>query len=389
MLALLVSCAQRPKSDLLAYRAPPAEVTIGAKSELDARIEFLEQRLEGRPKAFLDQAELAGLYLQKGKLRQRSRELELAKQWAEASMEQFPNNPARLVKADLLQMEHKFDDSLKLLGRVLVESPGDMAARALAVRVLLAQGKNQQAREVLDPVKDQPFFAFSFLQGQIFEAEGQLDEAVSMYQKSLRREREAGSASESARLRAVWARLEIQRGDLKLAKRLLASAKAIPVDLPLVEMERAKLAMASDQPQEAAKILRAAYALYQDPTFLLQLALLQKSRGQIEESAQTLKAAIASLENHPYGHEKDLAKAYLELDPQAHRNKILSLMASEFKRRRDRPTMETWTEVEKALGPLPPPTPLSQENPITQAPPLPKLKGQPIIPTARTPAPTN
>lgn len=382
---LIVGCAKVPtQAELYAYRLPSAGAPYVAKSELDARIEFLEKRLKGRSKAFLDQAELAGLYLQKGKLRQRSSEIKLAEKWAETSMKEFANNPARQVQADLLQMEHKFEESLSLLGRILAEEPGNESARVLAVRALLAQGKPQQAQEVLKPIEGQPLFALSFLQGQIFESEGRLEDAAAMYQRSLRRELATGSPLESARLRAVWARLEIRRGNLELAEQLLAAAKAIPVDLPLVEMERAELAEVREHYPKAAEILRSAYALYHDPAFLLKLAMVQKVRGQEEESVETLKATIASLENAPYGHEKDLAKAYLELDAGEHRDKILALMKSELGRRRDVATMEVWREVQRALGPLPEPAPFSQENPITQAPLLQRPVGQRILPTSRS-----
>jgi tetratricopeptide (TPR) repeat protein len=354
-------------ADPLAFKPVGPAVAGGARSELDARIEFLEQRMKQRPDAFLEQAELAGLYLQKGKLRQQTQQLEKAREWADRSLAVFPNNMARVVKADLLQMEHRFEDSLAILGQVLADEPGQLEARALAVRALLAQGKPEQADLALAPVAAEPLFAFRFLQGQIWEAKGDLAKAVDLYQQALGREREMGSPSESARLRAVWARLEMARGDLEMAQRLLGAAKAIPVEVPLVDLQRAKLAMAQKQWKQAADILRDGYALYQEPLFLMELGAVQEAQGQTQEAAKSYQAAADLIKSHPFGHERDRALALLKLDAKAHKAEILALMDQELARRRDPATLDVWRQVNELLGPLPEPAPFPSHDPIADA----------------------
>jgi tetratricopeptide (TPR) repeat protein len=340
---------------------------VGQRSELDARIAFLEERLKTRPKGFLEQAELAGLYLQKGKLRRQTQHLEKAKGWAETSLAVYPNNLARVVLADLLQMEHKFEESLSLLGQVLAEEPVQAEARVLAVRALLAQGKAEQARQVLEPVAQAPIFAFRFLQAQVSEALGDVEKATQQYREALALENQAGSASESARLRAAWARLEIDRGNHKLADELLTAAKAIPVESPLVEMQRARTAAVRQGPKEAAAICREAFALYQDPLFLLQLADILKAEGKTAEAAQNYQAVVDLERDQPMGHERDVARALLELDAKAHRQEILDLMERDLARRRDKATLEVWAQVEQKLGPQPELPPFPSHNPIADA----------------------
>lgn len=367
-LLVLAGCGKAtPPVDALAYKPPGPAVAGGGRSELDARIEFLEERMKQRPDAFLEQAELAGQYLQKGKLRQQTQQLEKAKEWAERSLAVYPNNGARVVLADLLQMEHKFAESLTILDRVLAEEPGQDEARVLAARALLAQGRPEQAAQVIEPVAAQPLFAYRFLSGQIWEAKGDQAKAAELYKEALGREREIGSPSESARLRAVWARLEMARGDEKLAEKLLASAKAIPVEVPLVDLQRAKLAGARQQWEEAAGILRDGYALYQDPLFLMELGNVQEAQGQKEEAAKSYQAAADLIKAHPFGHERDRALALLKLDARANKTEILGLMNKELARRRDPATMEVWRQVGEQLGPLPDPPPFSTVDPIAEA----------------------
>lgn len=334
---------------------------------MDARIAFLEERMKQRPDAFLEEAELAGLYLQKGKLRQQTQQLEKAREWANRSLKVYPNNGARVVLADLLQMEHKFEESLAILGEILAQEAASQEARVLAIRALLAQGKPEQAQEVLDAASGQSGFALTFLEGQILEAKGDLDGAAARYQAALSQERMVASPSESARLRGVWGRMELARGNLDLAGRLLAAAKAIPVELPLVELQRAKLEVARQQPKRAAEILRQGFALYQDPLFLLELGGIQETQGQPDEARKSFQAAADLIKGHPYGHERDRALALLRLDAQANRDEILQLMAAELDRRRDPATLEVWKQVTTVLGPLPDPPAFSTRNPIAEA----------------------
>lgn len=390
-LALLAGCGARGGSakDPFAYKAPAVARPAGGGSELDARIAFLEERLKQRPDAFLEEAELAGLYLQKGKLRQQTQQLEKAREWAQSSLAIYPNSAAQVVLADLLQMEHKFDESLGMLGQILAEEPASQEARVLAIRALLAQGKAEQAQQVLDAAIGQTSFALTFLEGQILEARGELDAAAGRYQAALGQERMVASPSESARLRGVWGRLELTRGNLDLAAQLLDAAKAIPVEVPLVELQRARLEVARQQPKKAAEILRQAFALYQDPVFLVELGNVQESQGQVGEARHSYQAAADLIKGHPYGHERDRALALLRLDAKANREEILRLMDTELTRRRDAATMDVWKQVAASLGPLPEPPPFSTSNPIVEAAAKPKARhAGGIIPTAQnTPSP--
>ena len=327
----------------------------------------MEKRLKQRPKAFLDQAELAGLYLQKGKLRQRSTEIEQAKKWADSSLAEFPNEPAQMVKADLLQMEHHFDESLEILNGILEKKPHSLETRVMATRALLAQGKQQEAEAMVAPIDKQPYFAVLFLRGQVAESFGDIEGARGFYKAALSREKEAGSPAESARLRAVWARLEINSEELMVADQLLESAKAIPVDVPLVDLERAKLAARRKEYKRAAEIARHGFALYQDPQFLIVLAEIQSAQGLSAESKESYTAAAEMIRRDPFGHERDLALALFRLDPEANREQIFELMQRELARRQDPATLKVWAEIKDVLGPLPSPTPGAVATPPKKA----------------------
>lgn len=302
-------------------------------------IAFMEARVQERPRAYLEQAQLAGLYLQRAKARRDPKDYERAQKWTQSSLSEFENSAALLVKADLLQSEHQFGQAAEVVRKVIAVEAGNLGARILAVRIALAQGDIKAAATHLAQVPDQPLSSLRFLSGQVAEAQGDLERARELYQEAIQREGDSDSAAESARYRGVLARLELEQGRLDEAKELLDAAGAIPVSQPLTEDLRARLLVAQDKPDEAATVLRSAYEVYRDPVFLLRLGELQQARGHREEARKTLTVAVKLLREETRGHERDLALALFYLDPQANRQEIDRLMAIELDRRKDEETL--------------------------------------------------
>ena len=161
-----------------------------AAPKLNDKIDFLEERLQSRPRAFLEMAELAGLYLQRGKSRRDQSDVDKAQEWVERSLEEFENAPALLVRADALQMEHHFTEALEVLQKALALDPGNLAARLLEVRVRLARGDVAGARESFQKLPESPLSSFRFLEARLEEESGHLVEARKLYEASLRGERD-------------------------------------------------------------------------------------------------------------------------------------------------------------------------------------------------------
>jgi tetratricopeptide (TPR) repeat protein len=307
--------------------------------DISVRIEFLEDRLVKRPKAFLEMAELAGLYLQRGKARRTPSDVEKSQEWVEKSLSEFDNTAAKLVRADYLQMHHRFAEAAEILQETLQSQPLDVPARVALIKILLAQGKTDEAKLELARLPESPLSSLVFLQGQVAEASGDIDGARSLYQAAIRGESSTGSKGESARMRAVLARLEMTAGNLEEAEALLESAHSIPVEQPLTEILRAELRAGRGEFVESAALLRSGYEQYRDPTFLVRLGEVEERSGKTEAAQKTLATAVQLLRNDSFGHERDLALALHHLDPQKNIEEIQALMKAELDRRRDPETL--------------------------------------------------
>lgn len=329
-----VGCSRGVSADKWKYQAPPR----GEKDNVSTRIDFLEERLKSRPKSFLEMAELAGYYAQRGKERRNKEDIAKAQALVDKSLKEIDNPSALLVKADLLQMTHHFPEALKVLDRVDELEPRNESAQAMRVRIELADGEVEAARKAVKPFEDSPHSNSVFLVGQVLEGEGKVEEARAHYQAAIKGEGDTASASESARRRAVLARLELSQGNLDEAEALLEAAHQIPVEQPLTEILRAELFAKQGRTKEAADLLRAGFEQYRDPLFLVKLGILQQESGDAKSGRATLEAAAQLLRTDSFGHERDLALALFYIDSKANRAEIDKLMAFELGRRHDAET---------------------------------------------------
>ncbi|MCA9775204.1 MAG: tetratricopeptide repeat protein [Candidatus Eremiobacteraeota bacterium] len=330
MISLFVHGCKKSESEWT-YRERPSNEA----ASVDDHIDFLEERLKQRPTAFLEMAELAGYYLQRGKARRQPEDVESAQKWVDKSLDEQQNPAALLVRADALQMTHRFEASLSTLDEVAKLDPGNVKAVMLGVQVELARGDIEGAKRRLESLPDTQLSSYLFLRGQVAEAAGDAAKAREYYQNAIRREADSGSASESARMRTVLARLELGQGNLAEAKALLLAAHAIPVEQPLTEIVRARLMETEGQSSEAAALLRSAFEHYRDPLFLVRLGEVQIASGQQEEARKTFATAAQLLEGDPYGHERDLALALYYVDAKVNSTEIEALMKAEMERRDD------------------------------------------------------
>lgn len=344
---LVLGCSRENPSHFL-YK----ENVANQGADVDVHIDFLEKRLKTRPEAFLEQAELAGYYLQKARAKGDSEALAKAKHWVEISNKVFENPAALMVGADIAQMEHHFVESLAIIEKVLKTEPVNISARLLAIKVLLAQGQPEAAAEHAQMLPDHPLAGLFLVRARLQVALGDADAARQYFEKALATERHTSSARESAMLRAVWARFEMEQGDLERAKQLLDSAQPIKVSLPLLDLQRGDLAVKQGRLEEGAEIFRDGFALHHDALFLLRLAKVQSALDQGARAKETLESAVQVMGKNPLGHERDLAEALLELDAEGNKENIKALIGLELKRRQDKETLRIKALVEKKFGSL-------------------------------------
>ena len=320
--------------------------TATASPDLTVQINFLEQRLETRTRAFLDMAELAELYLQRGRLRRSLGDFEQSQIWADRSLTEFENNRALLVRADHLQMGHQFKKSLEIVDRVLEADIGNLKATVMGIRIKLSQGDGPSAQKRLKKLPETPLSSLLFLRGQVAESNGDRDKARKLYQHSIRTESDGTSKSESVRRRAILARFEIEQGNWDEANSLLDAASVVSVSQPLAEVLRSKTLAQKGQYSNAAALLRANFELYRDVTFLVRLGEVELQSGLKDQAKQTFTTAIQLLRSDSLGHERDLALSLYFVDPKANAAEIGELMTKELERRRDPETLRVQTIIQ-------------------------------------------
>lgn len=268
----------------------------------------------------------------------------------ERSLEEFPNPNALMVKADLFQTRHKFDEALEVLQEIREQRATNLEAVALEIKIRIAQGQADKAKGLLDQVPDSPLSSIVFLRGQVAEVSGDTSEARRLYESSIQRETDGASPGQAAQRRGVLARLEISEGNWARAQALLEAAHSIPVEQPLTETLRAEVLSHQGNYREAEQLLRASFEHYRDPVFLLRLGEVEQLAGKQKAARQTFETAAQLLKNDNLGHERDLALVLFYLDPEANAAEIKALMERELRRRQDAETLRVRDLVEADLG---------------------------------------
>ncbi|HLY11331.1 MAG TPA: tetratricopeptide repeat protein [Planctomycetota bacterium] len=341
-MALPQLVAGEPRSRLAPYRY---RITPESAADLG----FLRDRIARSPEG-IDLALLAGACLRKAKETGQATWIEEAEQAARRSLEILPvSNPgATLALARAAQMKHDFDGSIRLCDQVLRERSQESGAWSLKATALLGIGRLEEALGAIDTLVDRvPLSENLALRAVILASRGEEREAVHDFKKACTVE-EPGDAEGSAWLRAMWARLALQRGRQDEADDLLQEALRIRpfhgVALGLLgdlERERGDL-------EAADRRYAAAYQSTSDPVFLL-----KRSRVRTGSSAGEFRnAALKALREAP-GHRIQLARVLLDVGTPQSDAEALAIAEDQAKTRRNAETLEVLARARLASGRVP------------------------------------
>lgn len=328
---------------LAPYRFPLDPKADGADD-----VAFLEARIARSPEG-LDLAALARAYLNRARRTGQSRWIDDAEAAARRSLEILPvsNGGAVLALAQAAQMKHGFAESLALCERVLGDRPRDARALALQATARLGLGDVAGALRSADGLVDRsPISEHLALRAVVLAAGGHEREALHDFRKAAALE-EPGDAEGSAWLRAMWARLALQRGRADDAEDLLREALRIhpwsSTALGLLgdlELERGRI-------DEADRAFRDAFQASGDPVFLGRRAEAKRRKGDSAGAEELFDAAEKALRASP-GHRVQLARLLLEKgSPEA-----LAIVEEEAKLRRSAETLDTLARALLAAGRL-------------------------------------
>jgi tetratricopeptide (TPR) repeat protein len=324
----------------------PYRFALQPKPEGADDVAFLEARVARTPEG-LDFAALARAYLKQARRTGQSRWIEQAEAAARRSLEILPvsNAGAVLALAEAAQMKHGFAESLALCERILTERPRDSRALSLQATARLGLGDGAGALQSADALVDRaPISEHLALRAVVLSAAGREREALHDFRRAAALE-EPGDPEGSAWLRAMWARLALQRGRSDEADNLLREALRIhPWSAPALGL-RGDLELDRGRFDEADRAFRDAFQISGDPVFLARRAEAKRRKGDGAPAAELLDAAEKALRASP-GHRVQLAKVLLDKgSPEA-----LAIAQEEARRRRNVETLETLARALLAAG---------------------------------------
>lgn len=268
-------------------------------SELGERIALLERR----GSAPLELAELAELYLRQG-------DQELAERRAKDSLALLSSpNPARLTLARLANANHRFTEAIALAE----DHPADARASHLIIATAkLALGDLEGARSAADAaLRLRPAADGYLTRALIAEASDEDDAAAADFASAARAET-AGSPAEAARLRALWARFLIRRGDYRQARFVSEEALRIAPELPLAIAQRAELALQTGNARAAAKDFERAHVLSGATRYLIDQARALERTGEREKVRILRDRAEYLIRRDPAGHQLELVEVLVD-----------------------------------------------------------------------------
>lgn len=268
-------------------------------SELSERIALLERRA-GAP---LELAELAELYLRAG-------DQTLAERRAKASLALLSSpNAARLTLARLANANHRFAEAVELAQ----DHPADVRASNLIIATAkLALGDLGGARSAADAALRLRPGADAYLTRALIAEAADADADAAADFASAARAETAGSPAEAARLRALWARFLIRRGDYREAQIVSAEALRISPELPLAIAQRAELALRTGNARAAARDFERAHVLSGATRYLIDQARASERAGESERARILRDRAEYLIRRDPAGHQLELVEVLVD-----------------------------------------------------------------------------
>lgn len=339
-----------PDETALRYRHPIAAASDGARAELDEGIALLQERAERVPSSPFDLGELADLHFRRAKLTADVAEYARAEALARRSLEILPSpNGAVLVLAKLANARHEFRKAIELARqhhRGLSNGARNALATAyLALGELAAAGAEAEAM-----VHAQPTSASYFLRALVLQAQGRDDEAAFDFTRAALAE-EAGDPQEAARLRALWARFLIRRGEHAGAARLLDEALRIAPGYPLALAQRGELLLRAGKAKPAAALFEQAFAASRQVRYLIDQARALELADDLPAATalrtQVEQLVAAELTEGGLGHRLDLLEVLVDRGGSVELARAIALGREELEHR---PSAETRFQLARALG---------------------------------------
>jgi tetratricopeptide (TPR) repeat protein len=322
-----------PDPAAVRYRYSIANTPDGA-ADTAATIAALEARVEALASPF-DYAELADLHLRRAQLDGDPERYKIAEAMARRSLELLPTpNPAVLTLARLAEVRHEFRDAIELARRHRARSS---AAQIVIATAHLALGELAAAGDTAhSAVAIKPDTAGYLMRALVMQAQGRDSEAALDFASAVRVE-EPGDLQGAARLRALWGRFLLRRGELAGAARLFDEALRIAPGFALATAYRGELALHTGDPRNAARLFEQAFIASRQVRYLIDQARAQELAGD-RAGASALRTQVEAIVRGELGagglgHRLDLAEVLIDRGARAELAEAVVLAREEASRR--------------------------------------------------------
>ncbi|MCW5803694.1 MAG: hypothetical protein KIT31_15025, partial [Deltaproteobacteria bacterium] len=245
-----------PDRSAVTYRHP---VRATAPTDEAAAVAELERRMKDKPSPY-DAGELAELYLKRAQRDGDPKDYAASEAMARRSLELMPHpNSARLTLARIAAANHHFRRAIELVKEQFEEKHVGGGYIILAT-AHLALGELREAIEAADVVVEKRPDTEAYLtRALVLEAQGRDAEAGHDFTRAAALE-VFGNPDDAARLRALWARFLLRRGEPAGARLVLEEAQRLSPRQPLVTAMRAELALRTGDAAGAKKLFEDAFA---------------------------------------------------------------------------------------------------------------------------------
>lgn len=354
-IVLIVRPVHEPPATVTAALAPSAaevryrfEVqAIDPRAELDSTIKALEARLN--PTQGLDLAELADVYFRRAQLTGDSKDYQRAGELAQQSLAILPTpNSAALTLAKLANAKHEFHEALRIAYEYKKKSVSVPTVRATAFLALGDLGSaNLEANRAIAIKPDPNTYLMRAL---VLIAQGRDREAAVDFLSAARLE-DHGDQQGAARLRTLWGRFLLRRGEREAAAMLFDEALRIAPDFTLAQALRGELLLRSGQPREAARTFEQAFAASRQVRYLIDQARALEVDGDAT-NAEAIRRQVegivrAELAEGGFGHRLDLVEVLVDRGSTPALTEAINLAREEV---RQRPSAESRFQLARAYA---------------------------------------
>ncbi len=340
-----MSSALAPNAAEVRYRFDVQ--TIDPRAELDSTIKALEARLN--PTQALELAELADVYFRRAQLTGDNKDYDRSGELARQSLAILPApNSAALTLAKLANAKHEFHEALKIAYEYKKRSVSVPVVRATA---FLALGDlSSAALEANRAIEIKPDPNTYLMRALVLIAQGRDREAAADFTTASRSE-DHGDQQGAARLRTLWGRFLLRRGEREAAGMLFDEALRIAPDFTLAQALRGEMLLRSGQAREAARTFEQAFAASRQVRYLIDQARALEVDGDLPNAGAIRKQVEgivrAELAEGGFGHRLDLVEVLVDSGNTPALTEAVNLAREEV---RQRPSAESRFQLARAYA---------------------------------------